>query len=76
MYELVPYLKEDGNRHDFSHTIHELAFEGDDEYDISMAEIGRDMKQRMGIVDNPLDGSMLRVSWALILILHPLNPFL
>lgn len=62
MYELVPYLKEDGNRHDFSHTIHELGFEGDDEYDISKAEIGREMKQRMGIVENPLDGSSLRVS--------------
>lgn len=61
MYDLVPYLKEDGNRHDFSHTIHELAFEGDDEYDISKAEIGREMKQRMGISDNPLDGSSLRV---------------
>lgn len=27
-YELVPYLRDDGNRHDFSHTIHQLAFEG------------------------------------------------
>ncbi|TCD70879.1 hypothetical protein EIP91_001187 [Steccherinum ochraceum] len=62
MYDLVPYLREDGNRHDFSHTIHELAFEGDDEYDISKAEIGRGMKQRMGIQENPLDGSQLRTS--------------
>ncbi|THH28262.1 hypothetical protein EUX98_g5926 [Antrodiella citrinella] len=62
MYDLVPYLKEDGNRHDFSHEIHELAFEGDDEYDISKAEIGRDMKQRMGIVDNPLDNTIQKTS--------------
>lgn len=57
IYELVPYLKEDGNRHDFSHTINELAFEGDDEYDIQMAELGREMKAKMGIVNNPLDGT-------------------
>jgi len=62
MYDLVPYLKEDGNRHDFSHIIHELAFEGDDEYDISKAEIGREMKQRMGIIDNPLDNTEQRTS--------------
>jgi hypothetical protein len=29
LYELVPYLRDDGNRHDFSHTIHLLAFEGE-----------------------------------------------
>ncbi|OBZ68934.1 Endoplasmic reticulum-Golgi intermediate compartment protein 3 [Grifola frondosa] len=31
IYDLVPYLRTDGNRHDFSHTIHEFAFQGDDE---------------------------------------------
>lgn len=61
IYELVPYLKDDGNRHDFTHTIHELAFEGDDEYDMYKAELGREMKKRMGIEDNPLDGTTLRV---------------
>jgi len=62
IYDLVPYLKEDGNRHDFSHQIHELAFEGDDEYDIYMAELGREMKAKMGIVSNPLDGTQGRTS--------------
>lgn len=28
LYELVPYLKDDINRHDFSHTVHHWAFEG------------------------------------------------
>lgn len=28
VYELVPYLRDDGSRHDFSHTIHHFAFEG------------------------------------------------
>ena len=31
IYELVPYLKHDGNRHDFSHTIHYMYFTPDDE---------------------------------------------
>lgn len=63
-YELVPYLKDDRNRHDFSHTIHYFAFEGDDEYDISKAQIGRGMKQRLGIGPNPLDGTHARTSKA------------
>jgi len=29
LYELVPYLRDDGNRHDFSHIIHHFAFEGE-----------------------------------------------
>jgi hypothetical protein len=28
LYELVPYLRNDGNKHDFSHIIHHFAFEG------------------------------------------------
>ncbi|KAG6890820.1 hypothetical protein C0995_003253 [Termitomyces sp. Mi166 len=28
IYELVPYLRDDGSRHDFSHVIHHFAFEG------------------------------------------------
>ncbi|KAJ4481994.1 endoplasmic reticulum vesicle transporter-domain-containing protein [Lentinula aciculospora] len=27
VYELVPYLRDDGSKHDYSHTIHELTFE-------------------------------------------------
>ena len=63
LYELVPYLKEDGNRHDFSHTIHEFAFEGDDEYDFSKASRSRELKARVGIDANPLDKTELRVSF-------------
>ncbi|KAJ7212004.1 Sec1 family-domain-containing protein [Mycena pura] len=62
IYELVPYLRDDGNRHDFSHTIHQLAFEGDDEYDIYKAKIGKSMKERLGIGKNPLDGAIARTS--------------
>jgi len=62
LYELVPYLREDGNRHDFSHTIHHFSFEGDDEYDISKAAVGRAMKERMGLSKNPLDGAISRTA--------------
>ncbi|KAF8645254.1 hypothetical protein AX16_008079 [Volvariella volvacea WC 439] len=57
VYELVPYLRDDNNRHDFSHFIHKLAFEGDDEYDYMKAHISRSMRQRLGLGVNPLDGS-------------------
>jgi len=62
IYELVPYLRDDGNRHDFSHTIHHFAFEGDDEYDHYKAQLGRTMKERMGIGKNPLDGARARTA--------------
>ncbi|KAH7912553.1 Sec1 family-domain-containing protein [Hygrophoropsis aurantiaca] len=54
-YDLVPYLKNDGNKHDFSHTIHEFTFMADDEYNPSKARVGREMRERMGIDGNPLD---------------------
>ncbi|KAF8895370.1 Sec1-like protein [Infundibulicybe gibba] len=57
LYELVPYLRDDGNRHDFSHTIHHFAFEGDDEYDYMKAEAGQARKQKLGLDKNPLDGA-------------------
>ncbi|KAJ7781802.1 Sec1-like protein [Mycena maculata] len=63
-YELVPYLRDDGNRHDFSHTIHEFAFQGDDEYDVYKAKASRAMKERLGIGKNPLDGTRARTSKA------------
>ncbi|KJA16499.1 hypothetical protein HYPSUDRAFT_147686 [Hypholoma sublateritium FD-334 SS-4] len=55
LYELVPYLRDDQNRHDFSHTIHHFSFEGDDEYDFYKSAASKDMKKRMGLVGNPLD---------------------
>ncbi|PSR76751.1 hypothetical protein PHLCEN_2v8236 [Hermanssonia centrifuga] len=62
IYELVPYLKEDGNRHDFTHTIHEFGFEGDDEYDFQKAALGHKLKQKLGIEAHPLDGTTARIN--------------
>ena len=61
LYELVPYLRDDGNRHDFTHTINEFAFEGDDEYELAKAALGHKLKAKMGIEGNPLDGTISRV---------------
>lgn len=61
IHELVPYLRDDGNRHDFSHTIHQLAFQGDDEYDFNKAEKSKKMKKKLGIEANPLDGTFRKV---------------
>ncbi|KAI0684934.1 endoplasmic reticulum-derived transport vesicle ERV46 [Cytidiella melzeri] len=63
IYELVPYLKEDGNRHDFSHTIHTFAFQGYDEYDFEKANVGIKLKQKLGVL-NPLDATTMRTSKA------------
>jgi len=64
IYELVPYLRNDGNRHDFSHTIHQFAFMGDDEYNVRKAHVGKRMKKTLGLDKNPLDGSMIGTSKA------------
>lgn len=84
LYELVPYLRDDGNKHDFSHIIHHFGFEGevdcspssgydlkmdwlrlgDDEYDYWKAAAGREMKNRLGLAVNPLDGAHYRTSKA------------
>ncbi|XP_006462752.1 hypothetical protein AGABI2DRAFT_207344 [Agaricus bisporus var. bisporus H97] len=61
LYELVPYLR-DENKHDFSHEIHHFAFEGDDEYVYWKASAGREMKNRLGLNINPLDGAKYRTS--------------
>jgi hypothetical protein len=65
VYELVPYLKEEGHRHDFSHIVHQLAFSGDDEYDPRKAGISTDLKKRLGIFANPLDNTDWKV-WVCI----------
>ena len=62
MHELVPYLRDDGIQHDFGHHIHELSFEGDDEYNLDLAQKGKLMKQKLGIEKNPLDGAVMLVS--------------
>ncbi|KIK57207.1 hypothetical protein GYMLUDRAFT_98832 [Collybiopsis luxurians FD-317 M1] len=64
LYELVPYLRDDGNKHDFSHTVHSLSFEGDDEYDYRKSKIGREMKTRLGLDRNPLDDTTHRTTKA------------
>lgn len=46
--ELVPYLK-DGPIHDFGHLVHELKFEGDDEYDTKRAAEALRVKKQLGI---------------------------
>jgi endoplasmic reticulum-Golgi intermediate compartment protein 3 len=55
VHALVPYLK-DQNHHNFGHTIHHFAFEGDDEYSAHKANLGTWFKEKMGIEYNPLDG--------------------
>jgi len=64
VYELVPYLRDDGSRHDFSHEIHRFAFEGDDEYNYWKAEAGRTMRKRLGIAADPLDNTQGRTTKA------------
>lgn len=61
IYELVPYLKNDGNRHDFSHTLNYLYFTADDEADESKAQVSREMRERLGIYQHPLDNYVARV---------------
>ncbi|EKM51738.1 uncharacterized protein PHACADRAFT_150385 [Phanerochaete carnosa HHB-10118-sp] len=62
IYDIVPYLKEDGNRHDFSHTVHAFAFAGDDEFNFQKADHGNSLKRRLGIADGPLDGTTQKTS--------------
>jgi len=64
IYELVPYLRNDGNRHDFSHTIHHFGFMTDAEYDMRRAKSGTAMKKRLGLDKDPLDGYIARTSKA------------
>ncbi|KAH9980329.1 Sec1-like protein [Lactifluus volemus] len=64
IYDFVPYLKNDGNRHDFSHTIQYLYFTADDEADESKAQVSKEMRERLGIYHNPLDEHVARTSKA------------
>jgi len=64
IYEFVPYLKNDGNRHDFSHTLHHMYFTADDEADASKAQVSKEMRERLGIYQNPLDEHLARTSKA------------
>ena len=64
IYDLVPYLKEDGNRHDFSHTVHRFQFSADDEYNPNRAKVAARLRESLGIESNPLDGYLARTSKA------------
>jgi hypothetical protein len=64
IYDLVPYLAEDGRRHDFTHFIHTFRFEGDDEYDPRKQAVSSAMRKKMGIEDHPLDGVNGRVGFS------------
>jgi len=55
-YDIVPYLKDENHIHDFSHIVHEFYFMADDEYNPTKSKIGKEMRKRMGIDENPLDG--------------------
>jgi len=59
IYDLVPYLRDDKNRHDFSHDIHEFGFESDQERNKQRAA---EFKRRVGVEGNPLDGKAGRTS--------------
>jgi len=70
VYELVPYLKNDGNRHDFSHTIHHIHFTADDEADESKAQVSKEMRSRLGIDQHPVEEHIARVRRILLFILR------
>ena len=55
------YLKNDSNRHDFSHTIHHVYYNADDEADASKAQASKEMREHLSIYQNPLDELMARV---------------
>ncbi|KLO14713.1 endoplasmic reticulum-derived transport vesicle ERV46 [Schizopora paradoxa] len=63
IHDLVPYLR-DGNQHDFGHTIYDLSFTGDDEYDFNKAQKSQEMKRKLGIASNPLDRTTMKAGSA------------
>ncbi|EPS97540.1 hypothetical protein FOMPIDRAFT_1025000 [Fomitopsis schrenkii] len=58
IYDLVPYLRDDKNRHDFTHTIHEFGFESDQERN---RDRQREFRATLGI-ENPLDRTTKRTA--------------
>ncbi|KAJ3991671.1 endoplasmic reticulum-derived transport vesicle ERV46 [Lentinula boryana] len=48
IYELVPYLRDEGNKHNYSHTIHELTFDREQhDYNYLRAKVTKEMRQRL-----------------------------
>ena len=56
-HDLVPYLRADGQTHDFGHRIHHFRIESDDEYNPSKVIVADRIRKRLGVDSNPLDGS-------------------
>ncbi len=54
-HELVPYLRGDGQTHDFGHMIHHFRIESDDEYNPSKVVVADRIRKRLGVDSNPLD---------------------
>ena len=51
----MPYLKNDGIRHDFSHTtIHDMYFNADDEANASKAQVNKEMCEHLGSIRSGL----------------------
>ena len=61
IYEFLSYLTIDSNHHDFSHTIHHVYYTADDEADASKAQASKEMRERLGIYQNPLHEQWTRV---------------
>ena len=49
VYEFVPSLMNDGNRHDFPHTIHDMYFTADDEANASKAQVSKEMHEHLDV---------------------------
>ena len=54
-HDLVPYLRGDGQTHDFGHRIHHFRIESDDEYNPSKVLVADRIRKRLGVDSNPLD---------------------
>jgi hypothetical protein len=68
VHDLVPYLKEEKDKHTFGHIIHEFSFENEGHRD--REHLTKEMRRRLGIVYNPLDTTGQFVSF--IPLINPL----
>ena len=61
-HDLVPYLRGDGQTHDFGHKIHHFRIESDDEYNPSKVFVADRIRKRLGVDSNPLDETLRHFS--------------
>ncbi|TDL22173.1 endoplasmic reticulum-derived transport vesicle ERV46 [Rickenella mellea] len=59
MHQFVPYLRDEENKHDWSHRIHEFGFESEDNTWYGV-EITEELEKLLGEKTNPLDGTYAR----------------